>query len=245
MPARRARLQGARPRGRRRGGPTRPRASPRSVANAATPSAKPTTRFVPTALCAVRPDGAEQRRHPQRAEDHADRTADEPDREAEDRRRARGAASARGRARTGRTSRSTPFHASTAAIAAKSRRSGTLEPASAPDHRPDDGRRRHPRDDAPVDAALARVPPAARSGGRSADRDVRPRGRSRVAGGDQDRGQPQRPEHEPDGRSEIPRRERRGEGQRELPGFQSGSSRPAAAFAARARMKRRSERRLR
>ena len=43
--------------------------------------------------------------------------------------------------------------------------------------RADDRRRRHPRDDAPVDAALARVADRAGSGRRGRDRDVRPGGR--------------------------------------------------------------------
>ncbi len=198
----------------------------------------------PDRLVRAQADRAEERRHPQRAEDDPDRTADEADRETEEPCRPE----ARFRARASADGPHQQVDAVPREHGGDRREEQPLRHAR-PDERAHDradhGRRRHPGDDAPVDAALARVTPTARCRGRSADRDVRPRGRSRVARGDQDRGQPERPEHESDCRSEVPRRERRGEGQRELPGFQSGSLRSATAFAARARMKSRSERRFR
>ena len=142
------------------------------AANPATPRKKPTTRFVPTAGRA-RGRPPQQRRHPQRAEDDSERTADEADHEAEDGRRPEVRLRATGRARNGETSRSSPFQARTAAITAKSARRDEVTRQGADDGARDRGRR-HPRDDAPVDPPCARMPIAAGRGGSRADRDVRP-----------------------------------------------------------------------
>ena len=74
------------------------------------------------------------------------------------------------------------------------------------------------------------------AGGRGGDGDVRPGSRERAPGDEDDERQAERPEHEPQHRSEIAGDERAEEGYAELPGLQSGSSRPSAAFAALARM---------
>ena len=79
----------------------------------------------------VHPDHAEERGHAERAEDHADRAAHEPDRGPE---AAAGHTRGweRGLARTGRARRSSPFQARIAAMPVKSTRSGMLAPSSPP-----------------------------------------------------------------------------------------------------------------
>ncbi len=67
----------------------------------------------------------------------------------------------------------------------------------------------------------------------------------RVAGDEEDERQPQRAEDEPEHRPEVAGHERAGTDDRYFPGFQSVSGSPAAELAARARMKSRSESRLR
>ena len=115
----------------------------------------------------------------------------------------------------------------------------------AADEGADDRRRRHPRDDAPVDPPRPRVLDATCRGRRGADGDVRPGGGGRVAGDEEHERKPQRAENEPEHRAEVAGYERAGEDDCYFPGFQSVSGWPVAAFAARARMKRRSERRFR
>ena len=108
-----------------------------------------------------------------------------------------------------------------------------------------DGGRRGPGDDTPVDAALTSMLEPAGTGSRGRDGDVRPGGGEWASGDENDERQAQRPQHETQHRSEIPGDERTEKRYAELPGLQSGSSRPSDAFAALARMKRRSERRFR
>src|SRR5262245_15393630 len=64
-----------------------------------------------------------------------------------------------------------------------------------------DGRKRDPRDDAPVDPALTRVPQTARTRGGRGDRDVRPRGGERTPGRKDDERQAKRPEDEAEHRT--------------------------------------------
>jgi hypothetical protein len=132
------------------------------------------------------PDGSQQRRHPQRAEDDADRPADEADRESEqDSRSEPGLLPGPGANRSHEQVEPVPREDGGDP---GEQSSGRDEMAEIPaDERPRDRRRRHPEHDPAVDSPLPRVPVAARRRGRGADRDVRPGGRARVARGDDDR----------------------------------------------------------
>ena len=70
-------------------------------------------------------------------------------------------------------------------------------------------------------------------------------GGCRVTGDEEHERQPQRAEDEPEHRAQVAGHERAGKDDRYFPGFQSVSGSLAAAFAARARMKSRSESLLR
>ena len=120
-------------------------------------------------------------------------------------RRSRELARAAARA-IGRSARSIPLHDEDRRDQPRRARvSGMSSATSAPDDRAHDRRRRHPRDDMPVDAALAHVaaarlrrPPPPRS------RCSSPAAVCRAPGRDDDERETQRPEDEPEHRAEVP-----------------------------------------
>ena len=71
-----------------------------------------------------------------------------------------------------------------------------------------DRRRRHPGDDAPVDAAFTSVAERACAGRGRGDGDIRSGGRKRATRERDDQRQSQRPEHEPQHRADVPGDER-------------------------------------
>jgi hypothetical protein len=155
-------------------------------------------------------DAAKQRRHPQCAEDHPDGPAEKPDQSSED--DARREARLRGRPSPERAQQQVEAVPGQYGRDQREKESGgKLIRQQRSNHRSRDRRRSHPGDDAPVNATFPCMPVApGRRRGR-ADRDVRPGARCRVAGEQEDGGKPERPEDEPDCRSEIARREARGE----------------------------------
>ena len=148
----------------------------------------------------VEPHGAQERRHAQRPEDDADRAADRTDHEPEPAAGPRRRCS-RGRGSTGRSARSIPLHTSTAAITAVERGLRDVVGDSAPSDRSEHRRRRHPGDDVPVDAALARVPEPAGAAAAAEIAMFVPAAASGLPDASDDQRQPQRPEHEPERRA--------------------------------------------
>ena len=130
-PARRASHRGSRRRARRAGSTSRRRSRPANVTKPATPSRKPTTRFVPAARLTSMPTARTSVgiRSVPRMTPTAPPRAPMPSPPA-----TAGQSRSRSRVRacTGRSARSMPLQTSTAAIAASSSRSETSPAASAP-----------------------------------------------------------------------------------------------------------------
>ena len=186
------------------------------VRKPASPSRKPTTQVRPGGGRDVHPDRPQERGHPQRPEDDADGTADRADHEPV----ADAAPEPEPLSRPGaigRSATSTPLQTSTAATAASSAARGieppTSEPATAPTI---DGGAIHATT-RQFDTARPRVPKPTGPGCRGRDGDVGARTGRRAARGDQDQRQPQRAEHEPEHRADVPGDERPGEPEQQGP----------------------------
>ena len=190
------------------------------------------------------PDAAQQRRHAQRAEDDADRAAEQADGAAEGGRREEPGTIARLRVERPRE-QVDAVPDQDGGDRREEEALGNRVTVEASDERADDRRRRHPGDDPPVDPPGPRVLDAAGGGRGGADGDVRTRRGGRVTRHDEHERQPQGAQHEPEHRPEVAGHERADKDEGYFPGFQSVSAWPAAALAARARMKSRSERRFR
>jgi len=155
----------------------------------------------------VHPDPADEGRHPQRPEDDADGAAERADAGA--RRDCRPEPQALACQRVHGSKReidpAPDQHRGDGGVEQPLR--DVVGDESAED-RAENGRRRHPRDDPPVDAALACVANGAGSGRDGRDGDVGSGGRNRAAGQRHDQGEAQRPEHESQHRAGVPGDER-------------------------------------
>jgi hypothetical protein len=155
-------------------------------------------------------DGTEESREPKSAEDETDGAAGEPDDGARERRGDFRATAAPPR-RSHVEKKVEPVHREKDGDEGEEAALGNGVAEVAAHERAGDRGRRHPRDEAPVDAAGAGVAYGAGRRRHGRDRDVRPGGGRSASGGEEDRGQTHAPEHEPDERAEERGDERAGE----------------------------------
>ena len=159
----------------------------------------------------VQADAAHERRHPERAEDDADRPAEDADREPGGRcgPESQPAAAAGPNRAEDEVDPAPEEHGGDRRVEESL---GELVGKQRAGDRADDRRRRHPGDDPPVDATLAQVSGGSGGRGRGGDRDVRSRGGERASRSQHDQRQPQRPEHESQHRAHVSGDERPDEG---------------------------------